>query len=433
MHKYFFRRLLLTLMAVFFAVIIHAQSVLDEIRNNIVLSSSNYMAYPGPQQKKLTPAPKGMKPFYISHYGRHGSRFHSKPAIYNEPYLVLAKADSLGKLTPLGHEVMLELDRIRKDAENRWGDLTPLGAQQHRDIALRMAKRFPEVFRGRANVDARSTGVARCILSMDYAMMQLLRINPQLNIHIEATHRDIAFLNQQDKKLFRMKKNKASTDLYDSYYKRYKKSDRLTYSLFNDSVYVNSHVNVTDFDLSLMLVAAIMPGTELGKEIDLLRLFTPEEAYEIWKIGNVHWYIGWGASTTSQGLQPYTQRNLLRWIINDADKYIQQPNTNVQMRFGHETVLLPLVCLLDLNGYGVSLDNLDQLEERGWVNYRVFPMASNIQFIFYRRNPQDRDVLFKVLLNENEATLPLPSEQAPYYKWSDFRNYYLKKLDAYQE
>jgi hypothetical protein len=59
-------------------------------------------------------------------------------------------------------------------------------------------------------------------------------------------------------------------------------------------------------------------------------------------------------------------------------------------------------------------------------------MASNLQFVFYRRHKNDRDVLFKVLLNESEATLPLPGTHAPYYKWSDFRDYYLKKLAAYE-
>ena len=34
----------------------------------------------------------------------------------------------------------------------------------------------------------------------------------------------------------------------------------------------------------------------------------------------------------------------------------------------------------------------------------------------------------KVLLNEKEATLPLPSDIAPYYKWSDFREFYLKRI-----
>ena len=60
-------------------------------------------------------------------------------------------------------------------------------------------------------------------------------------------------------------------------------------------------------------------------------------------------------------------------------------------------------------------------------------MAANIQLIFYRSNPDDQDVWFKVLFNEDEATLPLPGDHAPYYRWSDFRSYYLKKLDGYEK
>ena len=58
-------------------------------------------------------------------------------------------------------------------------------------------------------------------------------------------------------------------------------------------------------------------------------------------------------------------------------------------------------------------------------------MAANIQFVFYRRNKKENDIIFKVLLNENEATLPLKTDIAPYYHWKDFREFYLKKLDAY--
>ena len=60
-------------------------------------------------------------------------------------------------------------------------------------------------------------------------------------------------------------------------------------------------------------------------------------------------------------------------------------------------------------------------------------MAANIQFVFYRRHAQDKDILFKVLLNEDEATLPLPSGMAPYYRWQDFRERYLALLDSYVE
>ena len=58
-------------------------------------------------------------------------------------------------------------------------------------------------------------------------------------------------------------------------------------------------------------------------------------------------------------------------------------------------------------------------------------MASNLQFVFYRNSPDDDDVIFKVLLNEKEAWLPLANDIAPYYHWKDFKKYYLKRLDAY--
>ena len=411
---------------------LYAQPAYEEIQENILLSASNYMAYPGPTQRKLTPAPRGYKPFYISHYGRHGSRFHSKPSIYSSPCQTLLKADSLGKLTAIGKDVLRRLCIIRQDAENHWGDLTPLGAQQHQDIARRMYKRFPEVFKDSADVDARSTGVGRCVLSMEYALMQLTRLNPRLKIRQDATHRDLPYLNLQDKELFNLRNLKKATQAYDDFKRRHSDCSHLMQTLFNDSSYVRQHIQSYDLAEQLMLIAAIMQNVELGKTMTLFDIFTRDEVYQIWKNGNAWWYIGWGDSETTDGKMPYLQRNLLRKMIQQADSCILQPKTNVHLRFGHETVILPLVCLLDLNGFGQSTADLDRLESNGWINYRVFPMGSNLQFIFYRKSPTDRDPLFKVLLNENEATLPLPTSQSPYYRWSDFRKYYLNKLDAYE-
>jgi hypothetical protein len=355
--------------------------------------------------------------------------------MYNEPYLTLARADSLGKLSDLGREVMLRLDIIRKDAENRWGELTPLGVQQQKDIARRMMERFPEVFEGHTDIDARSTGVGRCILSMEYALMEMLQHNPDLNVHHNATHRDMDYLNLQDKKLMALKFNKPAKEWYDRYVSQTAHHTHLMRELFADTLYANKHVNMVDLSVQLFLIAAIMQNTELGQHITLYDLFDYDESYRIWKIGNARWYIGWGAADVNGAVQPYAQRNLLRRLIEDADKVLSQPNTKVELRFGHETVLLPLICLLDINGYGFTTNDLEQLEPNGWINYRIFPMSCNLQLVFYRCSPKDRadDVLFKVLLNENEATLPLPTNQAPYYRWGDFRRYYLDKLDRYEK
>lgn len=83
------------------------------------------------------------------------------------------------------------------------------------------------------------------------------------------------------------------------------------------------------------------------------------------------------------------------------------------MRFGHESCLLPLACLLELDDCGYQTDDLDKLDAI-WRNYKIFPMAGNIQFVFYRKKGSD-DILVKVLLNERETKLPVKSDVAPYY------------------
>ena len=57
---------LLVLASLVFAMPLSAQSPLEDFKRDITLSGSNYVAYRGPQ-KQLTPAPKGYKPFYLSH------------------------------------------------------------------------------------------------------------------------------------------------------------------------------------------------------------------------------------------------------------------------------------------------------------------------------------------------------------------------------
>ena len=65
-----------------------AQTPQEDFKRDITLSGSNSVAYRGPQ-KQLTAAPKGYKPFYLSHYGRHGSRYMIGKQAYDVPYFSL--------------------------------------------------------------------------------------------------------------------------------------------------------------------------------------------------------------------------------------------------------------------------------------------------------------------------------------------------------
>jgi len=425
------RKFILITFALFSFPSLWGQSILEELRENSQKAGSNYFAYPKPE-KKLTPAPKGKKPFYISHYGRHGSRFLINQREYDYPYAAFQKADSLGKLTALGKEIFQRVKVLRQEAEGRLGELTPLGAQQHREIARRMYERFPEVFKGDAYIDAKSTVVIRCILSMENALQQFVALNPKLRVTHDASQHDMYYMNLQDKKLYNQKWSKAARKNYKDFCDRHTRHLAPMGRLFNDTAYAHNELNLYRLNLSYFKLASSAQGTEAGRHFDMYEIYTPEELYDNWSQVNAYWYILYGACPLNGGVQPFVQRNLLRRIIEEADSCIALPEHGATLRYGHETIVLPLACLLGLNGFDQQISDLEQLTEHNCVNYKVFPMAANIQFVFYRKNPQDRDVLFKVLLNEDEATLPLQTDCAPYYHWTDFRDYYLKKLDSYR-
>ena len=75
----------------------------------------------------------------------------------------------------------------------------------------------------------------------------------------------------------------------------------------------------------------------------------------------------------------------------------------------------------------LSASDLEHLHEH-WQSCRIFPMACNVQMVFFQSATHPDDVLVKVLLNEREATLPVTTDCAPYYHWNDVRNYFLNKL-----
>ena len=413
----------------------HSQtlSAFDRISHDRRFSASNYCIYPDTLVLRQTPPPAGKRPFYLSHYGRHGSRYLSNRKGYDIPYKILQKADSLGKLTPVGQHVKHQLELIIEDSEGRWGDLSELGKQQHRGIARRMMIRFPEIFEGKARIDAKSTIVNRCVLSMGSAIQGMISKNPKLIVKMDASTHDMWYMNHQDKGLRDSMMNSAAKKAYKEYCECREHNPRLMSLLFNDSVYVKEQVDEMWLNYYLLKTALIQQNTRMGSQIDYLDLFTYEDIHQYWQKENAWWYFMYGPSLLNGGKQPYTQRCLLRKIIEEADSCMLLRKPGAQLRFGHETIILPLTCLLELNHFGYQTLRLEELEEQGWWACMVFPMASNIQFIFYRENPFDKDVLVKVLLNEEEATLPVKSDMAPYYKWSDVRQYYLNKIDAYEK
>ena len=427
------KRALLFFYALGIVLAICAQSPQQDIKQNLNISGGCFYAYPGPQQQQLTPAPGNKKPFYISHFGRHGSRYPTKTEDFTFIIETLQRGEKDHMLTPLGSDVLQRVIRMEQEAHLRQGELTSLGAQQHREIAERMIKRFPTVFKGDVTVEARSTTSIRAILSMANAVMRLQALNPQLRINLDGSQHDMIYLRHNDEWLIEQSQNEKNVAMYNDFLDTHTPWQRVVKQLYTDTTYINQHVDGKKLSNYLFRLASVVQGMDIRNKVTLYDLFSIEELYENWRKDNVFWYLSYSFSPNNGGKVPFAQRFLLRNIIEQADSCLKLKRPGVTLRFGHDTALLPVVCLLGINHFDLQTYDLDEMERCGWADYKMIPMAGNLQLVFYRNGINDKDVLVKVLLNENEATLPLKTDVAPYYHWHDFRDYYLQRINAYDK
>lgn len=313
------RRLILLSILCCVALGIFTQTVKEDIFADIHRSASNFYAYPPPTGKITTP-PKEYEPFYLSHYGRHGSRFLSNSQEYEEPLDIMKEAERNGVLTPLGKQVLSILDSIAEIAMNRYGELTSLGIFQHREIAERMYKNYPEVFRGEAEVDARSTVVIRCILSMTSECLQLQSMNPKLKIKNDASYHDMFYMNNEDEQFEKIRKSEEATIQLDNYREKHLHPERLMNTLFNNQDYVKWKIDSEKLMSYLFRLASNMQSHEIS--LDLYPIFTKEECYDLWLTENFHWYVTFGPSPLTKGKIPFVEADLLRNILDTADSCI---------------------------------------------------------------------------------------------------------------
>ena len=407
-----------------------AQTAREEIRQNRWLAGSNYLDYDRQLPSfSYTKAPKSYTPFYFSHYGRHGSRWLIGHDDYRRVLNPLRKARQQGKLTRQGEETLRRLELFNKTTTKRLGDLTTVGERQHHGIGRRMAEHFPEIFvkTKRVPIDARSTTVNRCILSMVAECEELMAANPTARIHNDVSDALQYYLNQDWEGRVKEEGGKTWPARHE-FAERNTHPERLLAVLFNDQKWAADSIKPKSFMRHLFEVVINMQSHDDAP--DMTSLFTEEEIYDLWRIQNMGWYVNYGAAPLSKGVMPFSQFNLLTNIIETADTCVRLGKTQATLRFGHEVCVLPLACLMELDSCGVAVDNLDELD-RHWQNYKIFPMGCNIQLIFYKPKKGQGDILVKALLNEREASLPVTTTTPPYYRWDDVRAYWKKKLDDF--
>ena len=410
------KRLILFLCAVFSVVAAGAQGIdsvlFSEYKENVFRTAVNTCPYeylPGRQ----TAAPKGYKPFYISHYGRHGSRSNWEGKTYAN---VLAGYDSAAKagiLTPAGEAAREQISEVVRLHDHMDGRLTGLGQQEHRQIAGRMYENYKEVFtKGSKKVFAVSSLVPRCIISMSASTGELLSRQKDLDIHWDTGETFQKYVSSEHSGEAR----KGIRSILSDYRGQHVPDTAAFYAkVFTDSRAARAITgNAVTFMQQTFDMATACPA--FGLDGRLFRLFSAEELYWYAQAISMNFYLGHCNSAEFGDERMERARLVIKDIVEKADNAIATGEYCADLRYGHDYQLLALSSLLGLEGVAERLDKSSCVN---WAGWRYTPFAGNVQLIFYRN--KEGNVLVKPLLNERETRI-VGLRGGPYYDWDDLKD-----------
>ena len=384
--------------------------------------SSIFRAYPEPDGAE-TPAPRGYEPFYISHYGRHGSRYQTSDERYRGVLAALEREGTAGNLTTYGEDVLGRMRMLWEEVRGHGGQLSSVGVRQHHDIARRMAGRWPQVLHEGAVINARSSIVQRCQDSMDAFLESLGSSCPPLKISRQADSADMAVLVPHDPAIDSLNAEHASWKYgwWSDYRMEVMHPERLMTDIFKDPSQLEPYA--IEFMQAIYYLAA--GQQDIPSRVDLSDILNPDEMEGCWKAINARMYYANCNCPLTAGIGPRSARPLLADFLQRARSAVAGTlEEDVTLRFGHDTNLIRLLSLMDVEGCSASESDF-RLFHDVWKDWAVSPMAANLQVCLYR-NRRGR-VLVKLLLNENEVSIPALGK-GPYYPWDAVEGYWAAKL-----
>ena len=377
--------------------------------------------------KALTPVPKGYEAVYISHYGRHGSRYAYTGDAYSIILNMLAEGRKEGNLTARGEQLLADLEPFWEYVQYRVGDLTEIGWNQHQEIARTMVKNYPTVFGKGSSVDACSSPSVRSIMSMSSCCAALSRLAPETTVYehqgitdVQATRPNQGsnpFKYQGPEEVFPYPE--SSERFFLRHFPNYK--DVLARFFKNPEKGLGQR-NPYNVFFHLYMFVAGMNSLPQDIRLDVKDFFTVEEFATLWETDNYERFREYHAYRTPCS-------SIVDDMVEKATQRLAAGSRGADLRYGHDHVVMALELIMDLDGFDRAPADPDDLVY--WFQTFRSPMAANIQFIFFNpKKGKSGDTLVKVLLNGDEAHLG-DLEGFPYYRWVDVKAYLKARTDQF--
>ncbi len=375
--------------------------------------------YPTPQN--LCTFPDSLTPVMINHVSRHGARFPSSSKACDLLLGALKQAEEAHTITTRGKEMKRIVEHIIDLSSGRWGILDSLGIAEQQGIAARMYATYPALFKS-TQVNAISSYVPRCVLSMYEFTHQLARLHPDIEIttssgSINSPLLRFFDLNQNYTSLVGSKKINAPYHAYRDTMITYAPLRRILGRSFPLSKIDSTAVAQAEYSVVASMAAMEMP-------CDVKRFFEPEEFNAMWAINNLRQYLTHSASGIST-LPADIAAPLLQNIIETTDAFLQGDGVApIQLRFGHAETLMPLLALMRLDGCRYITDDPGSVAAN-WHNFHVVPMASNLQLVIFRSKTGRHYVRAEL----NEQPIPIiPGSDDLFIPWNKAKIFFQECL-----
>ena len=413
------------------AVFILATSATDDPYRDVLKSdpykaAGNYHPYPVPEFSDTKP-PKGYTPFYVSHYGRHGSRYLIGSSRFTYTVDMLDTLHTRNLLTSEGEALRDDLLAMREAHAGQDGILTQVGSREHQGISTRLYKRVRRVFRqkDRRDVLVVSTPVHRVLQSAFNFTGALKGLEPDLNFQLYSGDKYKDYLVHSVPDSISDPLDSICNLALEAMLSDLSKGVKTGSTIFKDNDMVQQVLGEDEplvyFLYKLVEESSIAKCLDI--DVDPFSHFTEDELEIFGKIWNAQCAF-WFHRTKETGdvNNTITGVPLLADFVAKADEALLPGSTKcADLHFGHDSGIGPLLGTIKVEGYDTTPSLADAWLE--WPAYEYIPMGSNLQMIFYRN--RQGDVLVKMLRNEKETVIPaLPTFYGPYYKWEDLRAYF---------
>ncbi|MBQ9400406.1 MAG: hypothetical protein IJU27_07195 [Bacteroidales bacterium] len=386
----------------------------EYLKENLPRTGNNIHSYETVPDVE-SPAPAGFKAFYISHYGRHGSRSTSGQAQFQELVDILTSAKNVQILTPQGDSLLNEAALVLKYHDTMDGRLTQRGVREHREIAARLYDRHPEVLGGAKKIRAIASTSQRCIVSMNSFTVSLGQKNPDLFFYLDSGSKMMSYISNTGDA------NRLTFGTEQMIAEWTKDWPVDTVSIMK-TLFTSEKAARILVPSSSHLQDLIFHAAQVAEDFDIPTTpyrFLPFDAiYKRWSENNHYLYMHHGNSAEFGDQRVPLAESLVQDIIDKAEEAIAGGEWAADLRFGHDYPILALVSYLGLDGVSKRL-SFDQVDSE-WYGWENLCMGSNLQMIFYRNDAGV--VLVKFLYNEHEKTVQgLKPYQGCYYRWDDIK------------